>query len=157
MKYTYLYPEARERFPGLPSAAVTSIIHSVERRYRAARFKLLGRPKFVRFWYQAGSWLQERFVVVKCEATPRGTNRRAVVTNRPGAELLPAATYDDQVFNLTESSNCSGKIWIPCTRHHGDCCDRLIRRLWKWKRDAIARAKRRRGPRSRRSRPRRGR
>ena len=46
------------------------------------------------FWYQAQSWSSERWVVVKCEAHAEGTNRRAVVTNRPGAFILPGAAYD---------------------------------------------------------------
>ena len=37
------------------------------------------------FWYQAGTWSTARYVIVKCEAHAQGTNRRAVVTNRPGA------------------------------------------------------------------------
>jgi Transposase DDE domain group 1 len=47
------------------------------------------------FTYQARSWPQERQVVVKAEANAQGTNRRFVVTNRPGAALLPGPTYDD--------------------------------------------------------------
>jgi hypothetical protein len=34
-------------------------------------------------------------VFVKCEAHAQGTNRRAVVTNRPGARVLPQAAYDE--------------------------------------------------------------
>jgi hypothetical protein len=34
-------------------------------------------------------------VVAKAEANDRGTNRRFVVTNRPGAVVLPEPTYDD--------------------------------------------------------------
>jgi hypothetical protein len=34
-------------------------------------------------------------VVAKAEANDRGTNRRFVVTNRPGAALLPGPTYDE--------------------------------------------------------------
>lgn len=49
---------------------------------------------FTAFWYRAESWSVQRWVVVKCEANAQGTNRRAVVTNRPGASVLPAATYD---------------------------------------------------------------
>jgi len=49
---------------------------------------------FTAFWYQAQSWSNERWVVVKCEAHAEGTNRRAVVTNRPGAFILPGAAYD---------------------------------------------------------------
>ena len=35
------------------------------------------------------------WVVVKCEVNTQGTNRRAVITNRPGAFVLPGAAYDD--------------------------------------------------------------
>lgn len=56
-----------------------------------------GQPQrlFTSFWYQAGSWAEPRFVVVKAEANARGTNRRAVVTDRPGAQVLPEAAYDE--------------------------------------------------------------
>lgn len=50
---------------------------------------------FCAFPYQAASWKQERWVVVKCEANAQGTNRRAIVTNRPGARIMPGAAYDD--------------------------------------------------------------
>jgi len=33
-------------------------------------------------------------VVIKVEANAQGTNRRAIVTNRPGAFVLPEAAYD---------------------------------------------------------------
>ena len=49
---------------------------------------------FTAFWYRADSWPAQRWVVVKCEANAQGTNRRAVVTNRPGAFMLPGAAYD---------------------------------------------------------------
>src|SRR5262249_31948234 len=50
---------------------------------------------FTGFWYQAGSWPQPRWVVAKAEANDRGTNRRFVVTNRPGAVVLSGPTYDE--------------------------------------------------------------
>lgn len=53
-----------------------------------------GQRLFTAFWYQAESWPAERWVVLKCEAHAQGTNRRAVVTNRPGAFVLPGACYD---------------------------------------------------------------
>jgi hypothetical protein len=55
-----------------------------------------GQPQrlFTAFWYRAESWPAQRWVVVKCEANGQGTNRRAVVTNRPGAFVLPDAAYD---------------------------------------------------------------
>jgi hypothetical protein len=61
-----------------------------------ARFKGTGVPQrlFTAFWYRAESWPAQRWVVVKCEANAQGTNRRAVVTNRPGAFVLPGAAYD---------------------------------------------------------------
>jgi hypothetical protein len=61
-----------------------------------AQFEATGQPQrlFTAFWYRAGSWPAQRWVVVKCEANSQGTNRRAVVTNRPGAFVLPGATYD---------------------------------------------------------------
>jgi hypothetical protein len=58
-----------------------------------------GQPQrlFTQFEYQAGSWEQPRLVIVKCEANSQGTNRRAVVSNRPGARILPEATYGEYV------------------------------------------------------------
>jgi hypothetical protein len=50
---------------------------------------------FAGFWYRAGTWPAPRWVVVKAEANAEGSNRRFVVTNRPGAVLLPGATYDE--------------------------------------------------------------
>jgi hypothetical protein len=61
-----------------------------------ARYEASGQAQrlFAAFWYRAGSWSAERWIVVKCEANSQGTNRRGVVTNRPGAFVLPEATYD---------------------------------------------------------------
>jgi hypothetical protein len=61
-----------------------------------AQWEATGQPQrlFTAFWYRAGSWPAQRWVVVKCEANAQGTNRRAVVTNRPGALVLPGAAYD---------------------------------------------------------------
>ena len=50
---------------------------------------------FMTLAYRADSWDRERQVVIKAEAHAQGTNRRAVVSNRPGAALLPQATYDE--------------------------------------------------------------
>jgi len=50
---------------------------------------------FDAFWYQAGTWERARWVIVKAEANAQGTNRRFIVTNRPGALVVPAAAYDD--------------------------------------------------------------
>jgi hypothetical protein len=69
-----------------------------EQERQAARHE--GRPAipqrlFTGFWYQAGSWPHPRWVIAKAEANAQGTNRRFVVSNRPGARLLVEATYDE--------------------------------------------------------------
>ena len=51
---------------------------------------------FCGFEYQAGSWPHPRWAIIKCEAHAQGTNRRAVLTNRPGGRILPEACYDEQ-------------------------------------------------------------
>ncbi len=70
-----------------------------ERERQAARQQEPPRPPvpsrlFTGFWYQAGTWPRPRWVVAKAEANDRGTNRRFVVSNRPGAVVLPGPTYD---------------------------------------------------------------
>jgi len=45
--------------------------------------------------YQARPWPATQPLVIKVEAHAQGTNRRAVVTNRPGWDALPAAIYDE--------------------------------------------------------------
>jgi Transposase DDE domain group 1 len=64
---------------------------------------------FTGFWYQAGTWERPRFVVAKAEANRQGTNRRFVVSNRPGAEQYPEATYDAYV-ERGESENRNKEI-----------------------------------------------
>ena len=50
---------------------------------------------FTAFWYQAGTWERARWIIVKVEANAQGTNRRFIVTNRAGAQVVPSAAYDD--------------------------------------------------------------
>ena len=50
---------------------------------------------FDRFLYRAGSWKSPRQVIVKAECNRIGTNLRFIVTNRPGAGILPQAAYDE--------------------------------------------------------------
>lgn len=61
------------------------------------RYEQTGQPQrlFCAFWYQAGSWRYPRWTIVKAEAHAQGTNRRVVISNRPGAQILPPAAYDD--------------------------------------------------------------
>jgi hypothetical protein len=86
----------RRETEGLLAAAVAGY----ERERQAARQQDPPRTAvparlFAGFWYQAGTWPQPRWVVAKAEANDQGTNRRFVVTNRPGAALMPGAAYDE--------------------------------------------------------------
>ena len=76
------------------------VIEPSQRERQAARQEEPARPAepsrlFAGFWYQAGTWPQPRWVVAKAEANDRGTNRRFVVTSRPGAVVLPGPAYDE--------------------------------------------------------------
>ena len=51
--------------------------------------------EFVCWQYQAGSWSAPRCTIVKVEVNSEGTNRRVILTNRPGGAILPGATYDE--------------------------------------------------------------
>jgi hypothetical protein len=79
-----------------------------------------GQPQrlFTGFDYQAGTWEQPRWVVLKCEANFHGTNRRAVVTNRPGARTLPEGAYDEY-SERGESENRNKELKCEL------CADRL--------------------------------
>ena len=50
---------------------------------------------FMSMDYKAEKWAYPRTVSLKAESHAGGTNRRAVVSNRPGARQFPEATYDD--------------------------------------------------------------
>lgn len=70
---------------------------------------------FDTFWYQAGSWVAPRRVIVKAEAKAQGTNRRFIVTNRPGAGILPEPAYDEyaargECENRNKELKCELKI-----------------------------------------------
>jgi hypothetical protein len=76
-----------------------------------AQYEQTGQPQrlFTAFWYQAQSWPARRWVIVKAEAHAAGTNRRAVVTNRPGARVLSQAAYDEYA-ERGESENRNKEI-----------------------------------------------
>jgi Transposase DDE domain group 1 len=76
------------------------------------------RRLFDAFWYRAESWPYPRWVIVKAEANAQGSNRRFVLSNRPGAQVLPEAAYDDYV-GRGESENRNKEF--KC----GLCMDRL--------------------------------
>ena len=84
------------------------------------QYEQTGQPQrlFMGFDYQANSWQKPRWVVVKCEANAQGTNRRAVVTNRPGARTLPEGVYDEY-SERGESENRNKELKCEL------CADRL--------------------------------
>jgi hypothetical protein len=66
---------------------------------------------FTALSYQAKGWDTERSVIIKAECHVAGTNRRAVVTNRRGALIVPQGVYDEYV-QRGESENRNKELKI---------------------------------------------
>ena len=66
---------------------------------------------FTALSYQARGWSRARNVVIKAECHAAGTNRRAVVTNRSGASVVPQGVYDDYI-QRGESENRNKELKI---------------------------------------------
>jgi len=100
--------------PVLKRKSETRLAEAVE------QYEQTNQPQrlFTLIAYQAGSWSRERHVVVKCEAGPNGTNRRAVVSNRPGITVLPGGVYDEYA-DRGESENRNKELKCEL------CADRL--------------------------------
>lgn len=86
--------------PRLKKQSEETLNEAVRRREETGQDQRL----FHAFWYRAESWTHERWVTVKCEVNAQGTNRRAIVSNRPGAMVMPSAAYDEYA-NRGESEN----------------------------------------------------
>lgn len=84
------------------------------------RYEQTGEPQrlFTALSYQAQAWDRARSVVIKAECHAAGTNRRAVVTNRAGALIVPQGVYDDYI-QRGESENRNKELKIDL------CGDRL--------------------------------
>jgi hypothetical protein len=68
------------------------LLKSTELQYKTTRELA---KKYMFFPHCSQSWKKvSRNIVIKCEANSEGSNRRAVVTNRPGAEQYPDGTYE---------------------------------------------------------------
>ena len=69
-------------------------------------YERTGQPQrlFLLVDYQAEGWPASQPTVIKVEANAQGTNRRAVVTNRPGCRIIPPAIYDEYAMR-GESEN----------------------------------------------------
>jgi hypothetical protein len=76
-------------------------------------YEKTGQPQrlFLLVDYQADSWPASQPVVIKAEAQAQGTNRRAVVTNRPGCRVVPPAVYDEYAMR-GESENRNKELKI---------------------------------------------
>jgi hypothetical protein len=84
-----------------------------------AAYERTGQPQrsFVLANYQAESWPEPQPVVIKVEAHAQGTNRRAVVTNRPGVAALPQAVYDEYAMRgECENRNKELKVELAADR-----------------------------------------
>ncbi len=73
---------------------------------------------FLALSYRADSWDRDRSVIIKAECHQAGTNRRAVVTNRKGAMIVPDGVYDEYVAR-GESENRNKEYKVDL------CGDRL--------------------------------
>src|SRR4051812_25362704 len=82
-------------------------------RQALEQYERTGQPQrlFRLVDYQAESWPESQPVVIKAEAHAQGTNRRAVVTNRAGCRVLPAAVYDEYALR-GESENRNKELKI---------------------------------------------
>jgi hypothetical protein len=86
-----------------------------QERQQALQEERTARPSrlFTGFAYQAGTWPQPRWVVAKAEANAEGSQRRFIVTNRPGAAQYAEATYDDYAMR-GESENRNKELKCGC-------------------------------------------
>lgn len=77
------------------------------------QYEQTGRKQrlFTALSYQANGWSRARAVVIKAECHGAGTNRRAVVTNRAGALIVPQGVYDEHV-QRGESENRNKELKI---------------------------------------------
>jgi len=101
---------------GLTEPLLTQALTSWEQeRQQARQQEWVAVPVrvFTGFAYQAGPWPHARWVVAKAEANDQGSQRRFVVTNRPGAEHYAEATYEDYALR-GESENRNKELKGGC-------------------------------------------
>lgn len=102
---------------GIAANAVLKKASAALLNQAVANFKATKKPQrlFDAFWYRASSWRTPRWVIVKVEANAQGTNRRFIVSNRPGARVMPVAAYEDyatrgEAENRNKELKCDLKI-----------------------------------------------
>lgn len=86
-----------------------------------AQFEQPRQPprRFMSRMYPAGTWSAPQRVVIPCEAHEQGLNRRAEVTNRPGAEVWQRAVYDE--YTGPPKRRCPARVRIA-TRNSRVVC-----------------------------------
>jgi hypothetical protein len=73
--------------------------------------------RFCAFWHRADTWRVQRWVIVKVEVNHQGTNRRAIVTNRPGGFFFFEAAYDGYADRgESENRNKEFKLGLEADR-----------------------------------------
>lgn len=95
--------ETLEQFPGVTYSIGYKMNPRLQResaallQQSASVFAASGVPQrdFMTLDCSARSWSVSRPIVVKCEVTALGSNRRAVVTNRAGVQHFPDGVYDE--------------------------------------------------------------
>ena len=73
---------------------------------------------FMHLKHQSRNWSREHDLVIKCEANEQGTNRRVIISNRPGVEHYPDGTYQEYA-DRGESENRNKELTVDL------CTDRL--------------------------------
>jgi hypothetical protein len=73
---------------------------------------------FMHLRHRSRNWSREHDLVIKCEASDQGTNRRAIISNRPGVAHYPDGTYQEYV-DRGESENRNKELTVDL------CTDRL--------------------------------
>lgn len=78
-----------------------------------AAYEETGLPQrnYMHLRHRGKDWQIEREMVIKCEANAEGTNRRVVVTNRPGAAHYPDGTYQEYT-DRGESENRNKELSV---------------------------------------------
>lgn len=76
-------------------------------------FEETGVPtqNFMHLKHQSRNWSREHDLVIKCEANEQGTNRRVIITNRPGVQHYPDGTYQEYV-DRGESENRNKELTV---------------------------------------------
>jgi Transposase DDE domain group 1 len=125
----FAVPEVYERLDSYPGVTysigfqMNKVMQEKSRELMAqtvAEHEVSGLPQrsFMHLQHESRNWHRALDVVIKCEVTAAGTNRRAVITNRPGASQYPDGAYQEYA-DRGESENRNKELSVDL------CCNRL--------------------------------